>query len=238
MPLYRLTRKLSFPNPERALPDGLLAVGGDLGTERLLLAYSQGIFPWYSPGDPILWWSPDPRMVLLPEEFHVPTRLARLNRHPPYQFTLDEAFAAVMAHCASIRRPGQKGTWITKDMLGAYNILHTKGLAHSAEAWDDGELVGGIYGVSLGACFFGESMFAKRPDASKLVFVRLVEQMKRWGFNLVDCQVYTEHLSRFGAREIPRITYLEQLGDALQLPTRVGKWRWDDDFAKGERESA
>jgi leucyl/phenylalanyl-tRNA--protein transferase len=204
-------------------------VGGDLRPERLVLAYSMGIFPWYSRGQPILWHSPDPRMVLLPAELHVPASLRKTLRRAPYRLTLDTAFAAVIDGCAQVPRPGQRGTWITPAMRKAYLELHRRGLAHSAEAWSGDSLVGGLYGVGLGAAFFGESMFALAPDASKVAFVTLVQQLRRWGTTLVDCQVYTDHLARFGAQEWSRADYLRALREALKEPTRSGRWELKDD---------
>ena len=225
MPIYRLDDRLLFPPPEEA-EDGLLAVGGDLRPERLLLAYSRGIFPWYEKG-PILWHSPDPRMVLRADELRVPRSLRKTVRRAPFRLTLDTAFARVMAACGSARRPGQRSTWITPAMREAYGELHRRGLAHSVEAWKDDELAGGLYGVSLGGVFFGESMFAKAPDASKVAFVALVEQLHAWRIDLVDCQVYTPHLARFGAREWPRRQFLAALRRALERPTRPGPWSFD-----------
>jgi len=223
MPVFRLDERLIFPPPELA-DDGLLAVGGDLKPERLILAYSQGIFPWYSEGQPILWHSPDPRMVLLAEDLHVPKSLLKVLRKGRFQVTLDTAFADVIEACATTKRPGQRGTWITRAMKKAYLELHREGYAHSAEAWSDGRLVGGLYGVSLGGAFFGESMFARLPDASKIAFVTLVEQLRDWGITLVDSQVHTDHLARFGAELWPRKAYLAGLKKALLRPTRLGPW--------------
>jgi leucyl/phenylalanyl-tRNA--protein transferase len=226
MPIYRLDERLLFPPPEEA-EDGLLAIGGDLRPERLLLGYSQGIFPWYEQGQPILWHSPDPRMVLRASDLHVPRSLAKTLRRGTYAFTLDEAFDEVVAACASARRPGQRTTWITPAMRRAYGELHRRGLAHSVEAWRGDRLAGGLYGVSLGSAFFGESMFAREPDASKAAFVTLVGQLVRWGIELIDSQVYTDHLARFGAEEWPRRRYLRALAKALDAPTRPGPWRFD-----------
>jgi leucyl/phenylalanyl-tRNA--protein transferase len=226
MPVFRLDERLVFPPPELA-EDGLLAVGGDLSPERLLLAYSQGIFPWYEEGQPILWHSPDPRMVLDVDDLHVPGSLRKAMRRRRYRLALDTAFAEVVAACARAPRPGQDGTWITPDMRDAYVELHRLGYAHSAEAWRNDELVGGLYGVSLGAVFFGESMFARAPDASKEAFVALVEHLRGRGVRLVDCQVHTDHLARFGAEEWPRRRYLEALRSALRAPTLKGPWRLD-----------
>jgi leucyl/phenylalanyl-tRNA--protein transferase len=225
LPVYRLhPSRLDFPPPEEAEPDGLLAVGGDLRPERLLAAYAQGIFPWYSEGLPILWHSPDPRFVLLPGELHVGRSLRKVIKRGEYTFRLDTAFEKVMAACGKVKRPGQRGTWITQDMKRAYSELHRLGFAHSAEAWRGEELVGGLYGVSLGSAFFGESMFALAPDASKVAFVLLSEQLVSWGFTLIDCQVETEHLARFGAVPWPREQFLLALADGLKAPTRRGKW--------------
>ena len=227
MPIYRLDERLLFP-PAAEAEDGLLAVGGDLSPERLVLAYSQGIFPWYEQGQPILWHSPDPRMVLLASRLHVPRSLAKVLRRGDYTFTLDRAFGDVIAACAAAYRPGQRTTWITPAMRKAYGELHRRGVAHSAEAWAGRRLVGGLYGVSLGGAFFGESMFATEPDASKAAFATLVAQLVRWDVELIDCQVYTEHLARFGAEEWPRRRYLRALGKALEAPTRPGPWRFGD----------
>jgi len=237
VPVYRLDDRLAFPPPEHAEPGGLLAVGGDLRPERLLLAYSSGIFPWYQAGQPILWHSPDPRSVLLPDELGVPRSLRKTLRRAPYRVTLDTAFPRVIQACAAIRRRGQRGTWITREMKAAYLELHRRGFAHSAEAWRGDELVGGLYGVSLGAVFFGESMFARAPDASKVAFVTLVEQLRRWGVTLIDCQVRTEHLARFGATEWPRREFLRALRRALERPTRRGPWRLDAPTPVGGRRS-
>ncbi len=223
--MYRLDDRVVFPPASHADPNGLLAVGGDLSPERLLLAYASGIFPWYDEGLPILWHSPDPRFVLVASEIHIPKSLDKQIRRGRYEVRLDERFPDVMRRCGSIRRPGQKGTWITKDMLDAYVRLFDLGLAHSAEAYEDGELVGGLYGVSLGGAFFGESMFAEAPDASKVAFAVLVRELASWGVELVDCQVHTEHLARFGAVMWPREKYLDALGAALDAPTRRGRWR-------------
>jgi leucyl/phenylalanyl-tRNA---protein transferase len=199
-------------------------VGGDLRPERLVLAYAMGIFPWYSEDTPILWHSPDPRMVLEASKIVVNRSLRKTIRRGAYEVRLDTAFRQVIEKCSLVPRPGQDGTWITDEMLEAYVDLHERGLAHSAEAWHEGELVGGLYGVSLGGAYFGESMFAEAPDASKVAFVTLVEQLQRWGIELVDCQVHTEHLARFGAEEWPRERFLQALAEALQKPTRRGKW--------------
>jgi leucyl/phenylalanyl-tRNA--protein transferase len=225
--VYRLTDELSFPAPEDAEPSGLLAVGGDLGTKRLLLAYAMGIFPWYEDGLPILWHSPDPRMVLLPAELRVSRSLRKAMRDPPFEIRLDGTFEAVVRACARIPRDGQDGTWITDEMIEAYRRLFELGYAHCAEAWSNGELVGGLYGVSLGGCFFGESMFATHSDASKVAFAALVAQLARWEFDLIDCQIYTDHLARFGATEWPRGRFLSALEKSLAKKTRRGRWQLD-----------
>jgi leucyl/phenylalanyl-tRNA--protein transferase len=186
-----------------------------------------GIFPWYGPGEPIQWHSPDPRMVLLADELRVSRSVRRALRKGGFRLTLDTAFPRVVDACATTPRPGQAGTWITDDMKAAYVELHRRGLAHSAEAWQDDRLVGGLYGVSLGAAFFGESMYAQAPEASKVAFVAFTDQLRRWGIRLIDCQVYTEHLARFGAQEWPRRGFLAALRAALEEPTRRGPWRFD-----------
>jgi len=226
VPVFRLDERLVFPPPALA-EEGLLAVGGDLSPERLLLAYASGIFPWYDQRQPILWHSPDPRMVLEADRLHVPASLRKTVRRRPYRLTLDVAFGAVIAGCADAGRPEGPGTWITADMIAAYAELHRRGFAHSVEAWAGEELAGGLYGVSLGGAFFGESMFARRPDASKVAFVALVEQLARRGITLVDCQVHTEHLERFGAEEWPRERYLAALSEAIRKPTWRGRWSFE-----------
>jgi len=215
-----------FPPLAAATPEGLLAVGGDLRPERLLAAYRRGIFPWYSTGQPILWWSPDPRAVLLPEDLKVSRSLRKVLRAGTFRITLDRCFRDVMTACATPRASGG-GTWITPEMIEAYTALHERGVAHSVEAWEGDMLAGGLYGVALGGAFFGESMFTRVTDASKAAFVRLVPQLERWGFTLIDCQQYTAHLARFGAREIPRAEFVRRLNAALALPGRTGPWRFD-----------
>jgi leucyl/phenylalanyl-tRNA--protein transferase len=231
--IFRLDQRLAFPRPDLADESGLLAVGGDLRPERLVLAYALGIFPWYSAGSPILWHSPDPRMVLRASELRVGRSLAKTRRRGAYDIRLDTSFRAVIEGCATTERPEGGGTWITRAMIDAYAELHRRGVAHSVEAFLDGELVGGLYGVSLGGAFFGESMFARAPDASKVAFVTLVEQLQRWGIDLVDCQVQTSHLARFGATEWPRADFLAALEVALAKPTRPGPWKWDGAAARG-----
>ncbi|ADO69740.1 leucyl/phenylalanyl-tRNA--protein transferase [Stigmatella aurantiaca] len=226
MPIYLLDPEdpQSFPPPDRADASGLLAVGGDLSPERLLTAYSQGIFPWYSEGQPLLWHSPNPRFVLEPDKLHVGRSLRKTMKAGTYEVRWDTAFEQVISACSETPRPGQNGTWITDAMLEAYVTLHHLGFAHSVEAWADGELKGGLYGVSLGAAFFGESMFAHAPDASKVAFATSVERLKAWGFHFIDCQVETEHLARFGAEPWPRRRFLGALAQALEEPTRRGPW--------------
>ncbi len=228
MPVFRLDRRLVFPRPELAERSGVLAVGGDLSPERLILAYESGIFPWYDEDLPILWHSPDPRYVLRTSKLHVPKSLAKQIRRAPYDIRTDERFREVMLACSAVPRPGQSGTWITPEMLDAYVRLHEMGLAHSVEAYAGGELVGGLYGVSLGRMFFGESMFANAPDASKIAFVTLVRALEKWGIDLVDCQVHTEHLERFGAEAWPRTKYLAELEARLDAPTHKGRWSLSD----------
>jgi leucyl/phenylalanyl-tRNA--protein transferase len=220
---------LRFPPVHLASPEGLLAIGGDLRAERLLEAYRHGIFPWYSEGQPILWWSPDPRMVLFPDRLKVSRSLRKTLRAGRFRVALDTRFRDVMQACAA-PRPGQHGTWITPEMVDAYCRLHELGLAHSVESYLGDELVGGLYGVALGTLFFGESMFARATDASKVALVELVHQLKRWGFTLIDCQVSTAHLARLGAEEIRRHEFLRHLDAALAATDRRGTWRFDSDL--------
>ena len=208
----------------------MLALGGDLRPERLLLAYTKGIFPWYAENLPILWHSPDPRMVLATRDLVIQRSLRKAIKKRPYRLTMDTAFMAVLEGCASVPRPGQSGTWLIPEMVDAYRRLHDLGFAHSIEAWQDDELVGGLYGVSLGAAFFGESMFARAPEASKIAFVACVRQLAAFQIELIDCQVHTEHLERFGAYEISRADYLARLQVALDEPTRRGAWKFEIDL--------
>jgi leucyl/phenylalanyl-tRNA--protein transferase len=228
VPVFALTDELRFPHPSQAADGGLLAVGGDLRPERLILAYSHGIFPWYSEGRPILWWCPSPRLVLEPRELYIGRSLRKAMRREPYRITMDTAFEQVIDECARAPRPDQDGTWITRDMRAAFVRLHQLGIAHSVEAWRGTDLAGGLYGLSLGTAFFGESMFARFPDASKLAFVALVHQLERWNFDLVDCQVVTDHLVRFGAQELELDEFLDKLELAVAHPTRRGPWRFDE----------
>lgn len=227
MPVYRLPEEHVFPPPEEADEDGLLAVGGDLDPDRLLIAYSQGIFPWPHRGWPMLWFSPDPRMVLPVTDLKLQRSLRQTIRKQRFEIRLDTDFRAVIEGCKDSRRPGQAGTWITRGMIKAFTELHSLGFAHSAEAWLGGDLVGGLYGLSLGRAFFGESMFAREDDASKVAFATLVTQLKRWQFHFVDAQVHTPHLERFGARLVPRPKYLSMLRQALKHPARRGPWQLD-----------
>ena len=224
MPVYRLTDEIIFPPPQLADKTGVLAIGGDLCEERLLLAYSLGIFPWYSEDEPILWWSPDPRLVLYPDEIRVSKSLEKVIKKQVFNVTFDAAFEQVINLCAGAGRRENEGTWILPEMIDAYCALYESGYAHSVEAWRDGILAGGLYGVSLGGCFFGESMFTLESNASKVAFARLVEFLEENSFGLIDCQVSTGHLKRFGAREIPRSLFLKQLKKSLVSPTLKGKW--------------
>jgi leucyl/phenylalanyl-tRNA--protein transferase len=224
MTIFELSDNISFPPPHFSEADGLLAIGGDLSEERLITAYYMGIFPWYSDPDPILWWSPDPRLVLFPSELKVSRRLQRTIRSETFRITMDTDFAQVIRSCAEIPRKHGKGTWVTPEMVTAYCRLHATGFAHSVEAWHQGRLAGGLYGVAIGRCFFGESMFSKKSNASKIAFIKLVEYLSEKKFHLVDCQVATAHLKNFGAREIPRTEFLKILGKARELPSLRGKW--------------
>jgi leucyl/phenylalanyl-tRNA--protein transferase len=217
-----------LPPVERALrrPNGLLAAGGGLATARLIEAYSRGCFPWFNEGEPVLWWSPDPRMVLLPGELHVSRSLQKRLRHGGFTVRADTAFREVIEACAE-PRPGQSGTWITDEMIDAYHALHDAGAAHSIETWIDGELAGGLYGVAIGRAFFGESMFARVTDASKLAFVHLVAQLREWEFGVIDCQMNTAHLAAFGAREIPRPAFLDMVRAQIGRSGPPVPWQLD-----------
>jgi leucyl/phenylalanyl-tRNA---protein transferase len=230
LPIYRLSEALIFPSPEEADADGLLAVGGDLRPERLILAYHLGIFPWYAENSPILWWSPDPRLILDPKKFRVPRSLNRVLNKGIFMITVDHSFESVIRGCAQARRQGEKGTWIGDDMIKAYVGLHKAGFAHSVESWCDGILAGGLYGVSLGRVFFGESMFYRRKDASKVALVYLIRLLQYWEYEIIDCQVTTANLLRFGAQEIPRFQFLRCLSGALRHSTRRGIWSFPDDL--------
>ena len=224
MPIFRLSEKMSFPPPHFAAANGLLAIGGDLSRERLLIAYENGIFPWYSPYDPILWWCPDPRLVLYPGQVHVPDRLRRTIKSGCFRVTSDTAFDQVIRQCARVRLENNEETWLDDDMIEAYCRLHEDGFAHSVEIWQNGQLVGGLYGVCLGGCFFGESMFTRARDASKVALVALCRHMEKNQFDMIDCQVATAHLVWMGAREVPRKAFLRQLQTSLKKPTPRDKW--------------
>ena len=217
----------AWPDVSKTASDGILAIGGDLSPQRLVEAYRRGIFPWYSEGVPILWHCPDPRFVLVPSSLHVPKSLQKQLRRGAYEIRVDTAFEQVIDACGKTRRPGQRGTWITRDMRAAYVKLHAMGLAHCAEAWADGALQGGLYGVSLGAVFFGESMFARAPDASKAAFVTLVGHLVSRGIELIDCQQETEHLARFGAVAWRRPRFVAEVARLVERPGWAAPWRLD-----------
>ncbi len=219
----------SFPSVENALsePNGLLAIGGDLTSQRLLEAYSRGIFPWFNEGEPILWWSPDPRMVLFPHELRISRSLRKTIKKTNYEIYVDCNFTQVMLACAAPRK-GQSGTWIHPQMIAAYTALYEMGLAHCVETWIDGELVGGLYGVALGKVFFGESMFSRVQDASKIALVHLVKQLQFWQFGLIDCQVRTRHLESLGAQEISRAEFSQKLDSLITAGFEPGsKWNFE-----------
>ncbi|MEE8093130.1 MAG: leucyl/phenylalanyl-tRNA--protein transferase [Gammaproteobacteria bacterium] len=218
----------AFPPPGEALtePNGLLAMGGDLSPQRLLAAYVRGIFPWYEPGQPILWWSPDPRAVLWPDNLHVSRRLQRTRRRSDLSLTCDRSFTTVVQCCAEPRRYAE-GTWITGEMSDAYSALHELGWAHSFEAWQEDELVGGLYGIAIGRVFFGESMFSRVTDASKIALITAVEYLRARDFALLDCQIWSSHLSTLGATTLPRAEFLQQLDDLCRPPGNPGSWAQD-----------
>jgi leucyl/phenylalanyl-tRNA---protein transferase len=209
--MFLLTKDLFFPPVDRADDEGLLAIGGDLSTERLLLAYRSGIFPWYNEDEPICWWSPNPRFVLYPAELKVSNSMKTVLQNGKYRFTTNRAFTQVIQNCKTVSRHGQAGTWISPAMQKAYTTLHELGYAHSAEAWQDGELIGGLYGIRLGNLFFGESMFSLKPNASKFAFINYVRQLQKENVQLIDCQLHTSHLESLGARMIPRKQFIEML---------------------------
>ncbi|MCC7074354.1 MAG: leucyl/phenylalanyl-tRNA--protein transferase [Deltaproteobacteria bacterium] len=217
-------RRRGFPHPSTASPEGIVAVGAAPHPEMLKDAYRQGIFPWPHEGFPLLWFSPDPRFVLVPGEAHLHRSLKKELKRTTLEIRADTAFRRVIENCSERKRPGQRGTWITEDMIEGYCALHEEGLAHSIEAWRDGVLVGGLYGVSFGRVFFGESMFQHEADASKIAFATLLANLITWGFELVDCQSHTEHLERFGAVHWPRARFLEELQGLVRAPTREGRW--------------
>ena len=225
MPVYQLIPDITlFPPAEEAEADGLLAVGGDLTKERLLAAYRQGIFPWYEVGQPILWWCPDPRLVLFPEELKISRSLRKVLRKQEFEIRFDSSFENVIKACADVRTEQGKGTWIIPEMQQAYTELHQEGYAHSVESWLNGELVGGLYGISLGQCFFGESMFSTVSDSSKAALVALAQFSKQAGIKIIDCQMSTQHLLSLGAREIDRQAFLRKLNQYLEKPDIKGPW--------------
>ncbi len=224
MPVYQIPDELLFPDPELAEEDGLLGVGGDLSPARLLLAYASGIFPWFSKGEPIMWWSPDPRCVLRPEKLKISTSLRQALKKKNCEIRFDTCFKDVIRHCSAAKRKGQRGTWITKEMVDAYILLHELGYAHSTEVFMDGELAGGLYGVSIGGMYSGESMFHLRPEASKIALYHLVERLRERKFPLIDCQVTNQHLLSLGAEEMPRKEFLKQLIKNREKKGQEGTW--------------
>ncbi len=223
MTIFQLSKDILFPPVSLAERDGILAIGGDLSPERLIAAYGQGIFPWYSEGDPIIWWSPDPRFVLFPDEIKISKTMRQVLRRDIFHFTVDKNFREVIQACQQPRKH-ERGTWITREMKDAYIRLHDMGIAHSVEAWRNGKLTGGLYGVSLGRCFFGESMFARESNASKAAFITLVKKLADKGFIIIDCQVYTGHLESLGARFISREEYITIVNEGLEYDTLQGSW--------------
>jgi leucyl/phenylalanyl-tRNA--protein transferase len=223
--ITQIRYELSFPHPSVATEEGILAFGGDLNPSRLLLAYRSGIFPWYSSGDPILWWSPDPRLILNLDDFKLRRSLRKRLKHFEYRF--DTAFEEVMRHCAKTPRPGQQGSWILEEVIEAYTVLHGMGQAHCVEAYHKGKLVGGLYGVAVGRVFCGESMFSHVSDASKAALAVLVAHLKAWGFDFIDCQVPTEHLKSLGAVEVARDYFLQRLDAAKDMPVSEDAWTFD-----------
>jgi leucyl/phenylalanyl-tRNA--protein transferase len=224
MPVFQLSSEIFFPPPELAREDGLLAVGGDLSQSRILTAYQMGIFPWYSEGDPILWWAPTPRLILLPREFKLSKRLARDLRKDIFQFSMDRAFREVIVQCAASRAGKGESTWINQDMIEAYCLLHESGYAHSVECWQDKTLAGGLYGLSIGGVFFGESMFSSISNSSKAALAILCQVLDKWKFDFIDCQMRTEHLVSLGAKEIPGSLFFQWLQKSVLKPDRKGKW--------------
>ncbi|MBL7702856.1 MAG: leucyl/phenylalanyl-tRNA--protein transferase [Ferruginibacter sp.] len=209
--MFLLTKELFFPPVDMADAEGLLAIGGDLSAERLLLAYRSGIFPWYNEDEPICWWSPDPRFVLFPADLKISSSMRTVLQNGKYRFTINKAFEQVIQNCKTVARKGQDGTWISPAMQNAYTTLHKLGYAHSAETWQDGELAGGLYGIRLGKFFFGESMFSLKPNASKFAFISYVRQLQKENVQLIDCQLHTNHLESLGARMIPRELFTQIL---------------------------
>lgn len=228
MTVYLLGKEPVFPPADEAGKDGIVAVGGDLSPERLIAAYSKGIFPWYSEGEPILWWSPNPRMVIFPDEIHISRSLKRVLNRNLFSITFDRCFDSIIESCGQPRKY-QRGTWITVEMVAAYKRLHELGYAHSLEVWKDDVIVGGLYGVALGACFFAESMFHRISNASKFGLVRFVQILSKLNFKLVDCQIPSSHLKTMGAREISRSEFLDLLGKSLQMENLRGNWTYMED---------
>lgn len=224
MPIYLLNEKLQFPSVDGA-EDGIVAIGGDLSVERLLLAYQQGIFPWFNEDEPIIWHSPDPRFVLFLEYLHISKQMSRVLKSDEFKYTLDTDFEFVIHSCSNTKRKGENGTWITNEMIAAYCQLHDLGYAHSLEVWKNDKIVGGIYGVSLGKSFFGESMFHTETNASKFAFIKLVETLKAKQFHFLDAQVYTEHVATLGAKDIDRNEFIQILKTSLQHESWIGKWQ-------------
>jgi leucyl/phenylalanyl-tRNA---protein transferase len=225
MPIFQLGEQIVFPPVELATKEGILAVGGDLSPRRLITAYKNGIFPWYSDGEPILWWSPDPRFVLFPDELYISKTMRQVINREIFTVKFDTAFRDVIAACKKTKRKRERGTWITDDMLEAYCNLHELGYAHSIESWSDGKLAGGLYGISLGGCFFGESMFSALSNASKAALIALTQRLYEHGFLFIDSLVYTEHMESMGARVIPRDEYITLLKKGLKQKTILGSWR-------------
>ena len=225
MPIHYITNKAEdFPSPEKADANGIVAIGGDMKPDRVLNAYKKGIFPWFSPWDPIMWWSPDPRFVLFPDELKVSKSMRPYFNQNKFKITFDTHFNEVVTACAKSNRKGEVGTWINKEIKTVFSEFHQSGLAHSIEVWENDKLVGGLYGLSLGSMFFGESMFSQVPNASKFGFITLVNWLKLKNFTLIDCQVHTDHLGSLGAKGIPRKKFLELLETGLQQPALQGKW--------------
>ncbi len=224
MAYYFLDEQLYFPPVSDADEYGIVAIGGDLSINRLLLAYQSGIFPWFSEAEPILWWAPDPRFVLYPKQLKVSKSMKQILRRGQFRVTIDTQFRKVIQNCQTTPRSGQSGTWITKDMQEAYMALHESGFAHSVEVWEADRLVGGLYGVSLGSCFFGESMFSHVSNASKTGFISLVKKLEELNFSLIDCQVHTRHLESLGAELLPRNQFMLELKEALRQSTHPGPW--------------
>lgn len=224
MPLFRLSSQIDFPPAWLARPDGLLCIGGDLHPQRLILAYQNGIFPWFSENEPILWWSPDPRLILIPNEIKVSRSMNKTLRKGKFQVTFDTAFESVITACAQPRAGECNGTWLVEEMIEAYIELHRMGVAHSVEAWHNGELVGGLYGICLGKSFFGESMFSRKSDASKTALVALARHLQAHDFDMIDCQVTSPHLLSLGAKEVPRQSFLDILNRSLTRETDPDLW--------------